>query len=92
MKVEPIRAPKFAALVKKYATGTNGLPPAGFSTPVLEGCDPADPLALLLTNYLLWESTPAMSADALARIARVVVDVNDLRVMLESEVRETIGD
>jgi hypothetical protein len=92
MKVEPIRAPKFAALVKKYATGTTGSPTAGFSTPVLEGCDPADPLALLLTNYLLWESTPAMAADALARIARVVVDVNDMRVMLESEVRETIGE
>ena len=87
MKVEPIRAPKFAALVKKFGTGT-----PSFSTPVLEGCDPADPLALMLTNYLLWESTPALATEALARIARVVVDVNDLRVMLESEVRETIGD
>jgi len=87
MKVEPIRAPKFAALVKKYATGTPTFP-----TPVLEGCDAADPLAILLTNYLLWESTPALAEEALSRIARVVVDVNDLRVMLESEVREVIGE
>ncbi len=87
MKIEPVRGPKFAALVKKYGTGTPTFP-----TPVLEGCDPADPLAILLTNYLLWESTPKLAEEALTRIARVVVDANDLRVMLEREVIETIGE
>ena len=78
MKVEPVRGPKFAALVKKYGNGT-----PSFATPVLNGCEPNDPLAILLTNYLLWESTPALVEEALGRIARTVVDVNDLRVMLE---------
>ncbi len=87
MKIEPVRGPKFAALVKKYGTGT-----PSFLTPLLEGSDPADPLAILLTNYLLWESTPKLAEEALVRIARVVVDANDLRVMLEREVIETIGE
>jgi len=87
MKIEPVRGPKFAALVRKYGTGA-----PSFATPLLEGSDPADPLAILLSNYLLWESTPKLAADALARIARVVVDANDLRVMLEREVIETIGE
>ncbi len=87
MKVEPVRGPKFAALVKKFGKGT-----PNFATPLLQGAEPNDPLGIMLSNYLLWESTPALAADALARIARVVVDVNDLRVMLESEVVETIGE
>ena len=87
MKVEPVRGPKFAALVKKYGNGT-----PSFATPVLNGCEPNDPLAILLTNYLLWESTPALVEEALGRIARTVVDVNDLRVMLEREVVEVIGE
>ncbi|MEY3026389.1 MAG: hypothetical protein RLZZ238_1286, partial [Planctomycetota bacterium] len=87
MKVELVRGPKFAALVKKYGGGS----PA-FETPVLEGLAADDPLAILLTNYLLWESTAEQAAEALGRVARVVVDANDLRVMLESEVREVIGE
>lgn len=87
MKIEPVRGPKFAALVKKYGTGS-----PSFVTPLLDGSDPADPLAILLSNYLLWESTPKLAEEALARIARVVVDANDLRVMLEREVIETIGE
>ena len=87
MKIEPVRGPKFAALVRKYGTGT-----PSFATPLLEGSDPSDPLAVLLSNYLLWESTPKLAEEALARIARVVVDANDLRVMLEREVIETIGE
>ena len=87
MKVEPVRGPKFAALVRKHGAGA-----PSFATPVLAGCDPADPLAVLLSNYLLWESTPTLASEALERIARVVVDVNDLRVMLEREVVETIGE
>jgi hypothetical protein len=87
MKIEPVRGSKFAAIVRKYGGGT-----PSFATPVLQGCDPSDPLAILLSNYLLWESTPRLAEEALSRIARVVVDVNDLRVMLESEVVETIGE
>ena len=87
MKVEPVRGPKFAAIVKKY-----GVAQPKFATPVLQGHESNDPLAIMLSNYLLWESTPALAEEALARVARVVVDVNDLRVMLEREVEETIGE
>jgi hypothetical protein len=77
MKVEPVRSPKFASIVRKH--GSVSMPP----TPVLAGHDPVDPLAILLTNYLLWESTHALAESALAQLSRVVVDVNELRVMLE---------
>jgi hypothetical protein len=85
MKVEPVRGPKFASVVRKY--GSSPLP----ATPVLAGHDPADPLAILLTNYLLWESSLALAVEALERLSRVVVDANELRVMLEGEVTEAIG-
>jgi len=85
MKVEPVRGPKFASVVRKY--GSSPLP----ATPVLAGHDPADPLAILLTNYLLWESSLALAEEALERLSRVVVDANELRVMLEGEVTEAIG-
>jgi hypothetical protein len=85
MKVEPVRGPKFASAVRKY--GSSPLP----ATPVLAGHDPSDPLAILLTNYLLWESSLAFAEEALSRLSRVVVDANELRVMLEGEVTEAIG-
>lgn len=86
MKVEPVRGPKFAALVRRH--GGAALP----SVAVLPGHEPNDPLAILLTNYLLWESSPALAEEALARLSRIVVDVNELRVMLEGEVTESIGE
>ncbi|MFZ9882386.1 MAG: hypothetical protein ACO3QC_13410, partial [Phycisphaerales bacterium] len=85
MKIDPVRGTKFHALVKKHAAP---LP----QVPLLPGAEPNDPLAILLSNYLLWESTPALVADALQRMSRIIVDANELRVMLESEVIETIGD
>ena len=85
MKVEPVRGPKFAGVVRKH--GGAAVPP----TPVLVRHEPNDPLAILLTNYLLWESTPAAAETALAQLSRVVVDANELRVMLEPEVAEAIG-
>ena len=86
MKVEPVRGPKFALLVRRL-----GSAPVS-ATPVLSGHEPNDPLAILLTNFLLWESSLPLAEEALARISRFVVDVNELRVMLEGEVAETIGD
>lgn len=86
MKVEPVRGPKFAALVRRH--GGAPLP----AVAVLPGHEPNDPLAILLTNYLLWESSPALAEEALARLSRIVVDVNELRVMLEGEVTEAIGE
>lgn len=86
MKVEPVRGQKFASLVRRHG-GT----PIG-PTPVLQGLEPNDPLAVLLTNYLLWESTLPLAKEALERISRVVVDVNELRVMLERELADTIGE
>ena len=87
MKIELIRAPKFQALVRK----NSGAAPIG-ATPVLPGHEPNDPLAILLTNYLLWESTPKLAEEALGRLSRLVVDANELRVMLEREVIETLGE
>ncbi|MFM7051681.1 MAG: hypothetical protein ACKOYN_06060, partial [Planctomycetota bacterium] len=85
MKIDPVRGTKFLALVKKHAAP---LP----QVPVLPGAEPNDPLAILLSNYLLWESSASLVAEALQRISRIVVDANELRVMLESEVIETIGE
>ena len=90
MKVEPVRGPKFATLLKKYGGGSTAL--SSFATPVLVGHESSDPLAILLTNFLLWEATPALAEEALAKLSRVVVDVNELRVMLEREVIDTIGE
>lgn len=86
MKVEPVRGPKFASVVRKHGSAPLS------ATPVLAGHDSADPLAILLTNYLLWESSHALAEEALARLSRVVVDANELRVMLEGEVTEAIGE
>ena len=69
MKVEPVRGPKFASVVRKY--GSSPLP----ATPVLAGHDPADPLAILLTNYLLWESSLALAVEALERLSRLSQEV-----------------
>ena len=85
MKVEPVRGPKFAGIVRKH--GGAAVPP----TPVLVRHEPNDPLAILLTNYLLWESTPPAAEAALAQLSLVLVDGNELRVMLEPEVAEAIG-
>jgi hypothetical protein len=87
MKVELVRAPKFGAILRKH----NGALVLG-ETPVLPGHEANDPLAILLTNFLLWESTPKLAEEALGRLSRLVVDANELRVMLEREVIETIGD
>ncbi|MBI1303475.1 MAG: hypothetical protein GC172_06770 [Phycisphaera sp.] len=86
MKVEPVRGPKFSALVRKL--GASSLP----SVPQLAGHEPEDPLGILLGSFLLWESTPALAAEALARLSRIVVDANELRVMLEGEVVDAIGE
>lgn len=86
MKLEPVRGSKFTSVVRRFG----GTPLS--ATPVLPGHDPADPLAILLTNYLLWESSLPLAEDALARLSRVVVDANELRVMLEREVADAIGD
>jgi len=86
MKLEPVRGSKFTSVVRRFG----GTPLS--ATPVLPGHDPADPLAILLTSYLLWESSLPLAEDALARLSRVVVDANELRVMLEREVADAIGD
>ncbi|MFM1867627.1 MAG: hypothetical protein RL591_1035, partial [Planctomycetota bacterium] len=87
MKVELVRAPKFGAILRKH----NSALVLG-ETPVLPGHEANDPLAILLTNFLLWESTPKLAEEALSRLSRLVVDANELRVMLEREVIETIGE
>ena len=87
MKVDPVRGPKFTALIKKYGSGT-----PSFATPLLQGAEPNDPLAILLSNYLLWESTVPLAEEALAKLSRLVVDANELRVMLESELIEAFGE
>jgi hypothetical protein len=86
MKVEPVRGPKFSALVRKL--GAASVP----SVPQLAGHEPEDPLGILLGSFMLWDSTPALAAEALTRLSRVVVDANELRVMLEGEVVDAIGE
>jgi hypothetical protein len=86
MKVEPVRGPKFSALVRKL--GASSVP----SVPQLAGHEPEDPLGILLGSFMLWDSTPALAAEALTRLSRVVVDANELRVMLEGEVVDAIGE
>ncbi|MFM7133185.1 MAG: hypothetical protein ACKO0W_02590, partial [Planctomycetota bacterium] len=84
MKTEPVVGSKFLAIVRKHAAPI----PRG---PVLEGFAPEDPTAVLVSSYLLWESSPSLANEAMSRISRIVVDLNDFRVMLESELIETIG-
>ena len=84
MKIDPVRGTKFHALVKKHAAP---LP----QVPLLPGAESNDPLAILLSNYLLWESTPALVAEALQRMSRIIVDANELRGVMDYEQRTNDG-
>lgn len=67
------------ALVRKNAS-----PPAEFP-------DAADPVAVLVHSFLLWESTTAQAMAAYERLKSRIVDFNDFRVCLPPEMADHIG-
>lgn len=58
-----------------------------------EGCfaESEPGCALLIYSFLLWESSPRLAAPALARLGEGMIDCNDLRVALPSEIAEVAG-
>ena len=54
-----------------------------------EGYEPA--CAMLVYSFLLWESTPKQAASGLQRLGEAVIDLNDLRVAMPSEIIEITG-
>lgn len=50
-----------------------------------------DPVAVLITSMLLWESTTDKALSAYIRIMEQVVDYNDLRVCMPHEIVDLIG-
>ncbi|HMN97317.1 MAG TPA: hypothetical protein PKC43_06015 [Phycisphaerales bacterium] len=74
---------KLTALLRKA--------PATPPTPLPESVAARDPLASLVFAFLLWESTTAAACEAYARLERLAVDFNDLRVSLPSDVAAALG-
>lgn len=80
-------ADKLAGVLKhllKAQTPAARLPASGF-----EGYEPA--CAMLVYSFLLWESTPKQAAAAYERLGASVIDLNDLRVAMPSEIAEIAG-
>lgn len=59
--------------------------------PLPEQEQPADPIAVLIHSFLLWEATSDQAAAAMQKLTGHVVDYNDLRVCLPHETVELIG-
>ncbi len=53
---------------------------------------PADAVPVLITSFLMWESTTARASAAWRRISEHVVDLNDLRVCMPQEIVELVGE
>ena len=86
MKIDPIRATKFATLLKKHGAAQPHLP-----TLDAPDAEAPDGIGSLIIGYLLWDSTPALAAAAVTAIRRETVDFNELRVLLEGEIVSIIG-
>ncbi|MHC4990020.1 MAG: hypothetical protein ACYTGC_03475 [Planctomycetota bacterium] len=54
--------------------------------------DMADPIAVLMLSFLLWESTTEKALTAYRRLRESIVDFNDLRVSMPRETVEVIGE
>jgi endonuclease III len=81
--VKPAPSTKnFKALVKRLDGAA--LPP------VLPGS--GDPVSVLIQSFLLWEASAERAAAAYRRLIESVVDFNDLRVTMPSEIVELIGE
>jgi hypothetical protein len=61
-----------------------------------EGADaavrPPDPITVIVTSFLLWESTTHAAVTAFNRILKSMVDFNDLRISLPAESAEILGE
>lgn len=64
-------------------------PSARMPEAALERIEPA--CALLVYSFLLWESTPEQAAAGLERLGESIIDLNDLRVAMPTEIVETAG-
>jgi hypothetical protein len=71
---------RLSALVRKYAAHA----PPDFP-------DIADPVAVLIQSFLLWESSTSLALAAYDRLKTRVVDFNDFRVCLSPEMVDHIG-
>lgn len=78
-----MNVPKLNALLKKHPH----TPHAAVPDLVAQ----KDPVATLVFSFLLWEATTAQAIEAYGRLAETMVDFNDLRVSLASEVAAMLG-
>lgn len=78
-----MNVPKLTALLKKHPTATHA--------PLPELVAQKDPVATLVFSFLLWEATTAQAVEAYGRLSECMVDFNDLRVSLASDVTATLG-
>ena len=86
MKIDPIRATKFATMLRKFGSAQPSIPT--IDAPDVEA---PDGIGALITAYMMWDATPALATAAIASIRRETVDFNELRVLLEGEVVAIIG-
>lgn len=68
----------------KEQTPADRVPSKGF-----EEYEPA--CTMLVYSFLLWESTPRQAAAGLQRLGESIIDLNDLRVAMPTEVAELTG-
>jgi hypothetical protein len=80
------------ALLKRLSEGPGAVTPHAVPIPDPALIDPAEPLlGEFLRSMLIWEATVADAEAALKRIARNVVDFNELRVCLPDEIVAMLG-
>lgn len=90
-KIGPGDAPPFTTV--RFHPGAAPAVPAeaaeGAAAPVEAA---PDPIATLVTSFLLWESTTHAAVTAYNRVLKYVVDFNDLRVSLPQEAAKIVGE
>ncbi len=85
MKSGVANAAKLTSLLKKLGS-PDPVPSAGEGE---TGYD--DPIAVIVFSFLLWEATTSQAQDAMRKIVDSIVDFNELRVSLPTEVISVIG-
>lgn len=78
-----MNVPKLNALLKKHPHHAHGAMPDLVAQ--------KDPVATMVYSFLLWEATTAQAIEAYGRLAEAMVDFNDLRVSLATEVIAMLG-
>ena len=85
MKSGVANAAKLTSLLKKLGS-PDPVPSAGEGE---TGYD--DPIAVIVFSFLLWEATTSQAQDAMRKVVDSIVDFNELRVSLPTEVISVIG-